>query len=479
MAAFRDSAFGRERPVMKRGIMLDSAIRVATKAVSHVSATMNRGRLSGDRAFDTQIQRKCFRLVAVVLGLSLCESVAALSLDDIIQLSRGGYGDQEITSLIAATGTRFDLDVDSLTALTAAGVSEPVIQDMLQAGNRQPSGNLLASLTSEARTDARGSRDGASAETTVDDILQLYRAGLSEATIFSFVRRHNECIPFSTSHLLQLAEAGLSQGFVAALDNLTAECRDQERLADSRLNVYIPSGRATGGYLPGIYDDYYYPAMPYPYYPYYPYYAIYPEHREPLQHQGHLIDTQGASQEIIHHVISNDDQIDHHHHEVVRDSGRVLVEDLPEHQHVGVSLAEHDALHPDHSAGVSANSRVAGRVNEYAYRPPLDTSSRFATTTRSTGRRYVDFGSRSVASSSNPASANRSSTRGAGRSRSASSGFSLGNQQTRSSSSGFTAPSSASHGHSAGASIGHSAPHSAGNAARHQGNARTSGHGRR
>ena len=252
---------------MKRGIMLDSAVRVATEAVSHVSATTNRRRLSGDRAFDTQLQRKCFRLVAVVLSLSLCESVAALSLDDIIQLSRGGYGDQEITSLIAATGTRFELDVGSLTALAAAGVSEPVIQDMLQAGNRQPSGNLLASLTSEVRTDARG-RDGASAETTVDDILQLYRAGLSDATIFSFVTRRNECVPFSTSHLLQLAEAGLSPDFVAALDNLTAECRDQERLADSRFNVYIPSGRATGGYLPGIYDDYYYRAMPYSYYPY-------------------------------------------------------------------------------------------------------------------------------------------------------------------------------------------------------------------
>ena len=171
---------------MKRGIMLNSAVRVATEAVSHVSATTNRGRLSGDRAFDTQLQRKCFRLVAVVLGLSLCESVAALSLDDIIQLSRGGYGDQEITSLIAATGTRFDLDVDSLTALTTAGVSEPVIQDMLQAGNRQPSGNLLASLTSEVRTDARG-LDGALAETTVDDILQLYRAGLSDATIDALV----------------------------------------------------------------------------------------------------------------------------------------------------------------------------------------------------------------------------------------------------------------------------------------------------
>ncbi|MEE8543516.1 MAG: hypothetical protein V3S94_06625 [Gammaproteobacteria bacterium] len=412
-----------------------------------------------------------------MLGLSLCESVAALSLDDIIQLSRGGYGDQEITSLIAATGTRFELDVGSLTALTAAGVSEPVIQDMLQTGNRQPSGSLRASLTSEVRTDARG-RDGALAETTVDDILQLYRAGLSDATILSFVRRTNECIPFSTNHLLELAEAGLSQGFVAALDNLTAECRDQERLADSRFNVYIPSSRATRGYQPGIYDDYYYPAMPYPYYYYYPY-AIYPDPREPLQHQEHLIDTQGPPQETIHHVVSNEIQIDHHHHDVTRDQGRVLVEDLPEHQHVGVSLAEHDALHPDHSAAVNANSRVAERVNEYAYRPPLDTSSRFATTSRSTGRRYVDFGSRSVASGRNSTSANSSSTRGAGRSRGTSSGFSLGNPQTRSNSSGFTAPSSASHGHSAGAGIGHAAPHSAGGAARHQGNARSSGTGRR
>ena len=480
---FRESAFGLERPVMKHGIMFDPAVLVATKAVSHMSATTIRGRFCGDRVFDTQPQRRRFRLVALVLGLCLCESVAALSLNDIIELSRNGYGEEEITSLIAVTGARFELNVDTLRDLAAAGVSEPVIREMLQAGNRQPDGSLLASLTSEVRTDARGRRDGALADATVDDILKLYRAGLSEATILSFVTRRNECIPLSFDHLLQVAEAGLSQDFVSALDNLSAECRDQERLADSRRDVYIPSNRATRTYRPGIYDDLYYRSILYPYYSYYPYYpyypyATYPDPREPLQHQEHLIDTQGPQQEVIHHVVSSGDQIDHHDHEVVRDFGRVLVEDLPEHQHVGVSLTEHDALHPDHSASVSTNSRVAERVNDYAYRPPLDTSSRFATKNRSTGRRYVQFGNQSVVSSSNSAIANSSSTRGSGRSRGASPGFSVGNQQTRSGSTGFTVPSSGSRGYSsagASAGIGHAAPHSAGGAARHQGNARSSG----
>ncbi len=402
---------------MKRGTMLDSAVLVTPKAVSHLSATQDRGRFCGGRLFDTQPQRKSLRLVAVVLGLCLCESVAALSLYDIIELSRSGYGEEEITSLIAVTGARFELDVDSLSTLKAAGVSEPVIRELLQAGDHLPSGDLFTNLTSAARTDASDRRDGALAETTVDDILQLYRAGLSEATILSFVRRRDECIPFSIDHLLHMAEAGLSQDFVSDLGSLMAGCRDQERLADAQLNFYVPSSRARRTYLPGIYDDFYYRARPYPY-------AIYRDHRQPQpqrqrqHHQGHLVETQGPDRELIHHVISNGDQIDHHHHEVVRDHDRVLVEDLPEHHHVGVSLAEHDALHPDHSAGVSADSGVAHRVKENANRPPQVTSSTFSMINRSTRSGFAGLRNRSLVSRSQPGSANSPSTRGSRISRS-------------------------------------------------------------
>ncbi len=389
--------------------------------------------------FDTQLQRKGFRLVAVVFGLCLCESVIALSLNDIIELSRSGYGEEEIARLIAVTGARFELDVDNLITLTAAGVSEPVIREMLQAGDPLLSGNLLASLASEVPTDARVGRESVSADTAVNDILQLYRASLSEETILSFVRRHNECIPFSVDHLLQMAEAGLSQVFVSDLGSLMAGCRDEERLADSRLNVYIPSSRATQSYLPGIYDDFYYRSRSYPL-------VIYRDHREPPQHQGHLIATQGANQEIIHHVISNKDQIDHHHHEVVRDHGRVLVRDFSEHQHVGVSLAEHEAIHPDHSAGVSGDSGVAHRVKDNANRPPHVTSSTFSMINRSMGSSSAGVRSRSVASRSQPGSANSPSTRGGGISRSASSRLSVGNQRARSGSIVFTSRFSVSPG---------------------------------
>ncbi len=434
------SDFGRECPFMKRGLMLE---------------------------LDRRPELSRLRLVGVVLGLCLCESVAALSLYDIIELSRSGYGDEEIARLITVTEARFELDVDSLRTLMVAGVSEPVIGEMLQAGDRSLTEGQRTRPVSEVRTNL--------ADTTVNDILQLYQTGLSEATILDFVRHLNECIPFSVDHTLQMAEAGMSQAFVSVLDILMVDCRDRERIAESRLDYNVGSSLTRRANLLSIYDDHYYRTSYYRTRSYPLVIDLYQP--SPQQYQGHLIEVQGPEREVVHHVTAEVDVIDHHHHEVVRDHGRAQVRDFSEHQHVGVSLAEHEAIHPEHSAAVSIDSRVTHRVNDHATPAPQVSSSRFSTINRRTERRYVEFGRRSVASGSNSATTVSSSTRGGGISRSASSGLSVGNQRARSNSTVFTSRSSVSPGRPTNAStdIGRAAPHSAGSAAQHQSNARISG----
>lgn len=76
-------------------------------------------------------------LSALLLGvfLFLVSSLAgAISLYDIIQLSKAGKRDAEIIDLIETTRARFALDAQSIAELKKAGVSERVIQALIQAG---------------------------------------------------------------------------------------------------------------------------------------------------------------------------------------------------------------------------------------------------------------------------------------------------------------------------------------------------------
>jgi len=63
----------------------------------------------------------------------------AISLDDVVRLSQKGYSDELIIELIDDTGARFQLDADSLVTLKEAGVSERVIQALIEATATDPS----------------------------------------------------------------------------------------------------------------------------------------------------------------------------------------------------------------------------------------------------------------------------------------------------------------------------------------------------
>ncbi len=58
--------------------------------------------------------------------------VFALSVFDVIQLSKGDYSDQAIIDLFEATNSAFDLEAEDLPRLKQLGVSEPVIRAMLE-----------------------------------------------------------------------------------------------------------------------------------------------------------------------------------------------------------------------------------------------------------------------------------------------------------------------------------------------------------
>jgi len=83
-------------------------------------------------------QRRPLRTRTIAAALSLALLVSAgpalgISLYDVVQLSQAGYSDEDILDLVRATDSRFVLDADSLVALKEAGVSDRVIQGLLEA----------------------------------------------------------------------------------------------------------------------------------------------------------------------------------------------------------------------------------------------------------------------------------------------------------------------------------------------------------
>ena len=73
---------------------------------------------------------------ALAFALSLLflpQPALGLNLYDIVQLTKAGYADKEIIDLVRATGSRFALDATSLVRLKEAGVSEAVIEALIEA----------------------------------------------------------------------------------------------------------------------------------------------------------------------------------------------------------------------------------------------------------------------------------------------------------------------------------------------------------
>ena len=77
-----------------------------------------------------------------VLALSAgAQSKRPLTNDDIKKLIKDGFTDDVVVAMIEANDSNYDVSLDGLNALKAAGISSPVMQAMLkaEAGKRQPS----------------------------------------------------------------------------------------------------------------------------------------------------------------------------------------------------------------------------------------------------------------------------------------------------------------------------------------------------
>ena len=75
-----------------------------------------------------------FALLLAIPGLGM-----AVTLNDVIQLSRGGYSDKQIIKLVQITQSRFQLDAATLITLKEAGVSENVIRALIKSAPPKPS----------------------------------------------------------------------------------------------------------------------------------------------------------------------------------------------------------------------------------------------------------------------------------------------------------------------------------------------------
>ena len=205
------------------------------------------------------------RLGAWLASLSLvwCGPTAmALSVFDVIELTRNGYDEAEIERLIEVTSARFVIDVDSLLALGEADVADEIITLMLERGAEPP----------EELSE-------------VDQLIALREAGFPEETIMLFVRHKNFCEPLADEAEHRLGQAGFSSAFLRNFDAQVEDCREDReavalieplpeevyeeapaqvtRVYQTNTTVYPSTVRypRTTYYPPryyGIYDSYYY-----------------------------------------------------------------------------------------------------------------------------------------------------------------------------------------------------------------------------
>ncbi len=147
------------------------------------------------------------RGTAFVLGLSLawCSPAAmALSVFDVIELTRNGYDETEIERLIELTNARFVIDVDSLLALGEANVTDEIVTLMLERGAAPPE-----------------------EPSVVDQLIALREADFTEETILLFVRHRNFCEPLADEDSRRLGHAGFSTSFIRSFGDQVEDCREE------------------------------------------------------------------------------------------------------------------------------------------------------------------------------------------------------------------------------------------------------------
>ena len=77
-------------------------------------------------------------LAVLSLVLLMAPSAQAVTLSDIVDLTRAGLGEEVLLALIEVDGGVFEVDAQTLAGLKAAGVSDKVIVALVRSGRGRP-----------------------------------------------------------------------------------------------------------------------------------------------------------------------------------------------------------------------------------------------------------------------------------------------------------------------------------------------------
>ena len=164
------------------------------------------------------------RLVIAAAVLSLAKPGYALSVYDVIQLSRQNYSDRKIVKLIEVTGSAFELRAEDISRLKDLGISEPVIQAMLKAAppEHPPESN---SAQGAGRKPAKPASSPDHHETNPDS------QAISAVTTRTPPKKANGVEVFSSESLLEEAAGGHRHRAVTLSGIRVLVLRDEGRYA--------------------------------------------------------------------------------------------------------------------------------------------------------------------------------------------------------------------------------------------------------
>ncbi len=175
-------------------------------------------------------------LSAFLLVLCLPGSLVALSVADVVRLSRMRYPDEEILRMIRVADSRFLLSAGEAGRLRQDGVTEEVISEMLSRPaweqEERPAADDSAGKLPRGRATIKGSgpdvrienaeafhRVSRESGSLLDDVTGLTEGGVSEETILVYVKARRTQLPpvLAAEDLLRLRKSGVSETVIRYL----------------------------------------------------------------------------------------------------------------------------------------------------------------------------------------------------------------------------------------------------------------------
>jgi len=120
--------------------------------------------------------------------------------------------------------------------------------------------NVFGAIVIAAWLGGGVSSSSATPQTTVEDVIQMSEAGVSDATILYFLRSHGDCFRLSAHDLVRMAQAGLSNFLIDQLVNYLSGC-EQAALPVSAYPAPVPRANPARFYSSFYYDPWFYPSF--------------------------------------------------------------------------------------------------------------------------------------------------------------------------------------------------------------------------